>query len=84
MSRLLPQQELANLVTRRRVVSRHIARAVGLGRALLTALVDGACRNERNRDGHCDANGGNDRNKYVMEGLHGDGHWSGLSVSVGR
>jgi len=71
---LLSQQELANLISLRRVLSRHSPWVAGLGRTLLAALEDGACRHECNRDGHCDANGGNDRDKYVMKGLHADGH----------
>jgi hypothetical protein len=74
MTWLLPQQEFASLVSLRRVLSRHSALAAGVGCTGLTAVVDGACRHQRNRDGHCDANGSNDRDKYVMKGLHADGH----------
>src|SRR5215469_3719028 len=70
----LPQQEFANLIGLRRVLSRPGAWTAHLGRARLAALEDGACRYEGNRYGHCDANGGNDRDKNVMEGLHVDGH----------
>jgi hypothetical protein len=78
---LLSQQQFANLISLGRVLSRHSAWVARLGRTLLAALEDGACRRERNRDGHCDANGRNDRDKYVMKGLHVDGHWSVLSLS---
>jgi len=61
MSGLLPEQQLADLVSLSWVLSRPSAWPARTGSASLLELEECACRQEQNRGGRCDANGGNKR-----------------------
>jgi hypothetical protein len=60
------------------VLSRPGHWAAGLGHARLVALEDSAGRHDRYRNGHGEANGGDERDEYVLQGLDADAHWSAL------
>lgn len=76
-SRVLPQDELARVVALRRVLGRSGVRVNVAELASLRLAPRSECANsdEGERHGDGDADGGDDRNDGVLQGLHADGHW---------